>query len=43
MHDSVVGVGRCRPRVSATKSSGEITAASHSNGSLDEEGKKETV
>ena len=34
MHDSVVGVGRCRPRVSTSRSGGETTAASHSEDSL---------
>ena len=35
VHDSVVGVSRCRPRVSASRSGGETTAASHSEDSLD--------
>ena len=43
VHDSVVGVGRCGPRVSASRSGGETTAASHSEASLDLEGKKELV
>ena len=28
MHDSVVGMGMCRPRVSASRSGGEATATS---------------
>ena len=40
MHDGVVGVGRCRQRVSASRSGGETTAASHSRDSLDQEVKK---
>ena len=35
VHDGVVGVGRCRPRVSASRSGGETTAASLSEDSLD--------
>ena len=42
MHDRVVGVDRCRPRVSASRAGGETTAASHSEDGLDQEGKKET-
>ena len=34
MHDSVVGVGRRRPRVSTGRSGGETTAASHSEDNL---------
>src|SRR4029434_11120604 len=35
MHDSVVGVSRCRLRDSTSRSGGETTAASHSEDSLD--------
>ena len=42
MHDSVMGVGRCRLRFSTSRSGGETTVASHSGDSLDKEGKIET-
>ena len=34
MHDSMVGMGTCGPRVSTSRSGGETTAASHSEDSL---------
>src|SRR4029434_10584885 len=42
MHDSVVGVSRCRLRASTSRSGGETTAASHSKDSLDYKRKKKT-
>ena len=35
MHDSVVGMDRCRQRVSASRSGRETKAVSHSGDSLD--------
>src|SRR4029434_8803866 len=42
MHESVVGVSRCRLRDSTRRSGGETTAASHSEDSLDDEATEET-
>src|SRR4029434_9718370 len=42
MHDSVVGVSRCRLRDSTRRSGGETTAASHSKDSRDDEATEET-
>ena len=43
MHDRVVGVGRCRPKVSASRSGRETRAVSHSRDSLHKEGKNSLV
>ena len=40
MHDSMVGMGTCGPRVSSSRSGGETTAALQSRDSLAYEGKE---